>query len=225
MIGFFVSNFDIRISNFQVLEMHVKSAEFVTSAVKPDQYPDASLPEIAFAGRSNVGKSSLINTLVNRKHLVKTSSTPGRTQLINFFIVNQAFYLVDLPGYGYAKVPADVKKKWGPMIEGYLKKRPSLQAVTLIMDIRRVPQVEERNFIDWLNLYHIPVIPVLTKADKLSKNKRNKQVGLITAALEIDREHLTLFSAKSRLGKQRLWEIIETLVTRTPQEELQDGIR
>jgi len=232
VICFFISNFDIRICgvrlknipNLQVLEMHVKSAEFVTSAVKPDQYPEARLPEIAFAGRSNVGKSSLINTLVNRRHLVKTSSTPGRTQLINFFIINQAFYLVDLPGYGYAKVPAAVKKKWGPMIEGYLKKRSSLQAVTLIMDIRRVPQVEERNFIDWLNLYHIPVIPVLTKADKLSKNKQNKQVGLITAALEIDREQLTLFSAKSRLGKERLWDIIESQVIRMPQEELQDGI-
>lgn len=225
VICYFVSNFDIRISNYQDLTMHVKSAEFVTSAVKPDQYPEASLPEIAFAGRSNVGKSSLINTLVNRKHLVKTSSTPGRTQLINFFIVNQAFYLVDLPGYGYAKVPVAVKKKWGPMIEGYLKKRSSLQAVTLIMDIRRIPQVEERNFIDWLNLYHIPVIPVLTKADKLSKNKQNKQIRLITAALEIDREQLTLFSAKSRLGKQRLWEIIESLMIPAPQEGLPDDIR
>jgi len=205
--------------------MHVKSAEFVTSAVKPDQYPDASLPEIAFAGRSNVGKSSLINTLVNRKRLVKTSSTPGRTQLINFFIVNQAFYLVDLPGYGYAKVPAAVKKKWGPMIEGYLKRRSSLQAVTLIMDIRRTPQVEERNFIDWLNLYGIPVIPVLTKADKLSKNKQNKQIQLITAALEINREQLTLFSAKSRLGKERLWEIIEILAAHPPQEDQQNGTR
>jgi len=205
--------------------MHVKSAEFVTSAVKPDQYPEARLPEIAFAGRSNVGKSSLINTLVNRKHLVKTSSTPGRTQLINFFVVNEAFYLVDLPGYGYAKVPAAIKKQWGPMIEGYLKKRSSLQAVTLIMDIRRVPQAEERNFIDWLNLYHIPVIPVLTKADKLSKNKQNKQIQLITAALEIERDQLTLFSAKSRLGKEQLWEIIETLVARRPYEEQPDDVR
>jgi len=192
--------------------MHVKSAEFITSAVKPDQYPEARLPEIAFAGRSNVGKSSLINTLVNRKRLVKTSSTPGRTQLINFFIINQAFHLVDLPGYGYARVPAAVKKNWGPMIESYLQNRASLQAVTLIMDIRRTPQAEERNFIDWLHMHHIPVIPVLTKADKLSKNKQNKQVQLITAALEINGEALTLFSAKSRLGKDQLWKRIETLV-------------
>ena len=192
--------------------MHVKSAEFVTSAVKPDQYPEARLPEIAFAGRSNVGKSSLINTLVNRKRLVKTSSTPGRTQLINFFIINQAFYMVDLPGYGYARVPAAVKKKWGPMIEEYLQKRTSLQAVTLIMDIRRTPKAEERNFIDWLHMYHIPVIPVLTKADKLSKNKQSQQAQLIAAALDINREGLTLFSAKSRLGKDPLWNRIETLV-------------
>ena len=205
--------------------MHVKSAEFVTSAVKPDQYPEARLPEIAFAGRSNVGKSSLINTLINRKRLVKTSNTPGRTQLINFFIINQAFYMVDLPGYGYARVPAAVKKKWGPMIEGYLEKRTSLQAVTLIMDIRRTPKAEERNFIDWLHLYHIPVIPVLTKADKLSKNRQNKQVQLIAAALDLDREQLTLFSAKSRLGRDRLWQKIAGLLTPEPHEETNDDPR
>ena len=205
--------------------MHVKSAEFVTSAVKPDQYPEALLPEIAFAGRSNVGKSSLINTLVNRKRLVKTSSTPGRTQLINFFAVNGAFYLVDLPGYGYARVPAAIKKTWGPMIEGYLKNRASLQAVTLIMDIRRTPGVEERNFIDWLHLYQIPVIPVLTKADKLSKNKRIQQVRRITAALEIDRESLTLFSAKTRLGKDQLWNRIAALVAPATPEDRHDDPR
>ncbi len=193
--------------------MHVKSAEFVTSAVKADQYPEARLPEIAFSGRSNVGKSSLINTLVNRKKLVKTSSTPGRTQLINFFIINQAFLFVDLPGYGYARVPASVRKTWGPMIEGYLKERTSLQAVTLIMDIRRTPQAEERNFIDWLHRYQIAVIPVLTKTDKLSKTKQNKQVQLISSALDIDREQLTLFSAKSRQGKDRLWDLIEEQIS------------
>ncbi len=196
--------------------MIIKSADFVTSAVKPVQYPEARLPEIAFSGRSNVGKSSLINTLVNRKRLVKTSSTPGRTQLINFFVINQAFYLVDLPGYGYARVPASVKKKWGPMIECYLKERASLQAVTLIMDIRRTPRDEERNFIDWLHLYRIAIIPVLTKADKLSKTKQNKQIQLIASALEIDREQLTLFSAKSRQGKDRLWTLIEKHLSNDP---------
>jgi len=189
--------------------MIIKSADFVTSAVRPVQYPESSLPEIAFAGRSNVGKSSLINTLVNRKRLVKTSSTPGRTQLINFFIINQTFYLVDLPGYGYARVPASVQKKWGPMVERYLKERTGLQAVTLIMDIRRTPRAEERNFIDWLQMYRIPTIPVLTKVDKLSKTRQNKQVELIASALDIDREQLTLFSAKSRQGKDRLWTLLK----------------
>ena len=155
--------------------MIVKSSEFVTSAVKPSQYPEALHPEAAFAGRSNVGKSSLINTLVNRKRLVKTSSTPGRTQLINFFLVNDGLSLVDLPGYGYAKVPASVKRKWGPMIETYLKGRESLKAVILILDIRRTPGIEEQNFIDWLELYHRMPILVLTKADKLSKSAQKKQ--------------------------------------------------
>ena len=203
--------------------MHVKTAEFVTSAVKPGQYPEAELPEIAFAGRSNVGKSSLINTLVNRKRLVKTSATPGRTQLINFFIVNQAFYLVDLPGYGYARVPAAVKKKWGPMIEGYLKERSNLKAVTLILDIRRNPGVEERNFIDWLQAYNIPVILVLTKADKLSKNKRNQQVPRICEALGVGRGQVTLFSAKSRLGKETLWQQIAALVAPETYKDESDG--
>jgi len=190
--------------------MIVKSAEFITSAVKPEQYPDARLPEVAFAGRSNVGKSSLINTLVNRKRLVKTSSTPGRTQLINFFSVNDSLFLVDLPGYGYAKVPAAVRRKWGPMIETYLKGRPTLAAVVLIMDIRRVPGVEEQNFIDWLKLYQRRPILVLTKSDKLSKTKQKKQVKAISAALAVEDSGLILFSAKTRLGKAVVWSAIET---------------
>ena len=131
--------------------MIIKSAEFVTSATKPSQYPKRALPEIAFAGRSNVGKSSLINTLVNRKHLVKTSSTPGRTQLINFFDINGRMGIVDLPGYGYAKVPVSVRKKWGPMIETYLSERETLRGVVVIMDIRRIPRQEELNLLAWLN--------------------------------------------------------------------------
>lgn len=189
--------------------MIVKSAEFVTSAVKPSQYPEALYPEVAFAGRSNVGKSSLINTLVNRKRLVKTSSTPGRTQLINFFSVNDNLCLVDLPGYGYAKVPAAVRRKWGPMIETYLKGRDSLLAVVLILDIRRIPGGEEQNFIDWLNLYSRTPILVLTKADKLSKTKQKKQIQAIGSALDVDLSALILFSAKTRLGKSAVWSAIE----------------
>lgn len=189
--------------------MIIKSAEFITSAVKAPQYPDALHPEVAFAGRSNVGKSSLINTLVNRKRLVKTSSTPGRTQLINFFSVNDSLCLVDLPGYGYAKVPAAVKRTWGPMIETYLKGREVLKAVVLILDLRRTPGIEELNFIDWLTSYGRTPILVLTKADKLSKTKQKKQVLAIGAALGVDPSTLILFSAKTRLGKPSVWSAIE----------------
>ncbi len=192
--------------------MIVKSAEFVTSAVKPPQYPQPLFPEVAFAGRSNVGKSSLINTLVNRKRLVKTSATPGRTQLINFFAVNDSLHLVDLPGYGYAKVPAAVRRKWGPMIEAYLKGRQSLKAVVLILDIRRIPGVEEQNFIDWLTLYRRTAILVLTKADKLSNTAARKQRQAIGAALGVDTSNLILFSAKTRQGKTEVWSAIEGAV-------------
>ncbi|WP_372682714.1 ribosome biogenesis GTP-binding protein YihA/YsxC [Desulfosarcina sp.] len=192
--------------------MIVKSADFVTSAVKPSQYPEARYPEAAFAGRSNVGKSSLINTLVNRKRLVKTSSTPGRTQLINFFTVNDRVSLVDLPGYGYARVPASVKRNWGPMIETYLKGRETLRAVVLIMDVRRTPGIEEQNFIDWLVHYHRTPIFVLTKADKLSKSAQKKQRQAIGAAIDVDEAALILFSAKTRLGKPEVWSAIERAV-------------
>jgi len=190
----------------------IKSAEFVTSAVKPSQYPPAVLPEIAFAGRSNVGKSSLINTLVNRKRLVKTSSTPGRTQLINFFNINEKFSFVDIPGYGYAKVPASVKKKWGPMIETYITTRKTLKGVVLIMDLRRTPGPEEMNMLDWLNHYDIPSVPVLTKSDKLSKTRQQKQLKEISNTLSADKDNFILFSAKSRQGKDEVWDAVKKLI-------------
>lgn len=189
--------------------MIIKSAEFVTSAVKPEQYPPPEHPEIAFAGRSNVGKSSLINKLINRKRLVKTSSTPGRTQLINFFIINNAVMMVDLPGYGYAKVPAAVRRKWGPMVETYLAERDTLKAVVVLLDLRRTPGIEEINLLDWLRHYGIAAIPVLTKSDKLSKTKQKKQLGAASLSLSIPEEQLTLFSAKTGLGKDALWRRID----------------
>ncbi|GAB6904466.1 putative GTP-binding protein EngB [Desulfosarcina cetonica] len=192
--------------------MHVKTAEFVTSAVKPEQYPAGALTEVAFAGRSNVGKSSLINTLVNRKRLVKTSSTPGRTQLINFFCVNQTLHLVDLPGYGYARVPESVKRHWGPMIETYLKARDRLKAVVLILDIRRIPGLEELRFLDWLALYRRIAIPVLTKVDKLSKSAQQKQRQAIAGALNVDASTLILFSAKTRQGLPQVWAAIDQAI-------------
>jgi GTP-binding protein len=189
--------------------MMIKSAEFVTSAVKPAHYPPEGLTEIAFAGRSNVGKSSLINTLVNRKRLVKTSSTPGRTQLLNFFNINERFVFVDLPGYGYAKVPERVKKDWGKMIETYLSTRSTLKGVVLILDIRRNPGEEENSFIAWLNQQGVPAVLVLTKADKLSKTKQKKQIQSIGKALAIDPEELICFSAKTRLGLSNVWQAVK----------------
>lgn len=185
--------------------MIIKSAEFIKSAVKPSDYPPSQLPEIAFAGRSNVGKSSLINTLVNRKRLVKTSSTPGRTQLINFFDINATFSFVDLPGYGYAKVPAAVQKTWGPMVETYLQSRKTLTCVVLIMDIRRTPRREEFDLLVWLEHFNIARLLVLTKTDKLKKTKLANQHQDIAKALFVDKAELVLFSAKTRAGKGDVW--------------------
>jgi GTP-binding protein len=196
--------------------MIVKSSEFITSAVKPSQYPPADLPEIAFAGRSNVGKSSLINKLVNRRRLVKTSSTPGRTQLINFFLINQRLRFVDLPGYGYAKVPAGVRRQWGAMIETYLTRRPCLRGLVLIVDIRRTPGRQEDDLLHWLDHHGIACRVVATKADKLSRNKQIRPLRAVAARLGIANEALTLFSAKSGLGLAAVWGQIEDMLGTTP---------
>jgi GTP-binding protein len=195
--------------------MHIHSAEFIKSAQKPDQYPMAAFPEIAFAGRSNVGKSTLINVLVNRKHLVKTSKTPGRTQLINFFLINNAVSLVDLPGYGYAKVPKKLRYSWGSMVETYLSRRESLKGVVLIMDIRRTPGVAEFDFVAWLNQWGIPGILVLTKTDKLSRNQQIKQQTAIAKQFSRHSEEFILFSGKTRSGQATVWAAIEALVGNT----------
>jgi GTP-binding protein len=191
--------------------MNILSAEFVTSAVRLSQYPPAEFPEIAFAGKSNVGKSSLINVLVNRKHLVKTSSTPGRTQLVNFFQINGQLMFVDLPGYGYAKVPPAIQKSWKPMIETYLSERPALKAVVMILDIRRTPDEKDRYLIDWLDHHGIAVIPVLTKTDKLKSSQQVRQAAIVAAATGISRDRFILFSAKTRIGRERIWDAIERI--------------
>ena len=192
--------------------MLVKHAEFIKSATRPAHYPPADLPEIAFAGRSNVGKSSLINALVNRRGLVRTSSTPGRTQLINFFTVNGEFTLVDLPGYGFARVPLAVKKEWGPMIETYLGARDNLRGVVLILDVRRVPGDEDRQMLNWLRAYGIPPLLVVTKCDKVSKNERARQGSVIARELGVPVAELTFFSALSKEGRDGVWERLERLL-------------
>ncbi|HID39398.1 MAG TPA: YihA family ribosome biogenesis GTP-binding protein [Calditrichaeota bacterium] len=192
--------------------MMIRSAEFVKSAVRPSQYPPATLPEIAFAGRSNVGKSSLINTLVNRKRLVKTSATPGRTQQLNFFRINEAFYFVDFPGYGYAKVPRFLKKQWKPMVETYLSYRKTLKGVILIIDVRRIPGIDEHLLMNWLRHYHVQLLLVLTKIDKLSRTEQMKQRRNIAQQLSVTEKELYLFSAKSGWGKDDVWDGILKMI-------------
>lgn len=151
--------------------MKILSAEFVTSAAKPKQFPSDGRPQVAFAGRSNVGKSSLINAVLNRRSLVKTSATPGKTQLVNFFLINGQFYCVDLPGYGYAKAPRSVVDAWAPMIEGYLKDATQLRMVVVLLDIRRKPDARDMRLVEWLAHYGLPAYFVLTKADKVSRRE------------------------------------------------------
>ncbi|MCK7507383.1 MAG: ribosome biogenesis GTP-binding protein YihA/YsxC [Desulfobacterales bacterium] len=190
--------------------MKIISAEFVKSAVWPPQYPPATMPEIAFVGRSNVGKSSLMNTLVGRKKLAKTSNTPGRTQLINFFTVNESMSFVDLPGYGFAKVARSVKKDWGDMMEAYLRERQNLAMVIFILDIRRDPSEDDLSLRDWLEHYRIPYISILTKADKLSNNQAIGRKKLIEKSLGTNAQKKTiLFSAKTQKGKEELWQFLE----------------
>jgi len=187
-------------------------AKFLTSAFRESQYPPADRPEIAFAGRSNVGKSSLLNVLVNRKKLAKTSSRPGRTQAINFFSLGDSFYFVDLPGYGFARVPLNVKKTWRNMVETYLKKRLNLNAVVVIFDIRREPSNGDIELLTWLESYGIETIIALTKVDKLSRQKVNNRVKVIRQKLEnIVKSEPVLFSAKTRQGQIELWEKINAV--------------
>jgi GTP-binding protein len=202
--------------------MKIKSAEFVTSAVQPTQYPPEELPEFAFSGRSNVGKSSLINTLVNRKKLVQTSSTPGKTRLVNFFRVNDALMLVDLPGYGYARVSEAERQKWRPMVEQYLSGRKTLRAVIVILDARREPGKTDTQLLDWLAQLGLPRIIAVTKCDKLSKTALAKQVRLIAQSLGLPHEELVLFSAKSHQGRDVLWRAISNLAKTGPVSTLSE---
>ncbi|MBT5795639.1 MAG: YihA family ribosome biogenesis GTP-binding protein [Deltaproteobacteria bacterium] len=187
--------------------MKIRSAEFILSASSPWQFPPPTLPEIAFAGRSNVGKSTLINSLLNRKKLVKTSSTPGKTQLINFFNINDKFHFVDLPGYGFAKVPENVRKQWQRLIESYLQERESLRNVVLIVDSRHGPTAQDRQLKEWLDYYERPVLIVASKVDKLKRGQIQKNLKIIRQDLALDATPL----AHSSLEKGRREEIWKNL--------------
>ena len=192
--------------------MIIKKVEFIKSAVKPSQYPEHEFSEIAFAGRSNVGKSSLINTLINRKEMVKTSSKPGCTRLINFFLVNETLSFVDLPGYGYAKVSKKIRAQWQPMINQYLSFRKNLRGLILLVDIRRDFEKEETDIVSWLEEYGLPYLLVLTKADKLSKTKRQKRLSSICSSIRREKEDVILFSSRTKLGRDIVWEEITNLI-------------
>jgi GTP-binding protein len=186
------------------------AARFVTSAAQPSGFPPPSLPEIAVVGRSNVGKSSLINALVGQTGLARTSRAPGRTRLINWFEVDARFHLVDLPGYGYAEVSQAMRDSWRPLIESYLAERKSLAGVVLLIDIRRGVQDEELDFVPWLAGRAMPVVVALTKADKLPKNKRVLEVRRARQALGLDRDPL-LVSALGGDGIEPLWRAVVQL--------------
>ena len=191
--------------------MRVTSATFVKSATSSEHYPRDGRPEIAFMGRSNVGKSSLINSLLGVRGLARTSSTPGRTQLINFFSINDAFNFVDLPGYGYARVPRDVKKLWGPMVEKYLATRPNLVLSILITDSRHEPTELDLLMKGWLEARGKPFIIVATKADKLSSNKLRASLSRASAVLGSN--ELVAYSAVTGSGAARIWKEITTRIT------------
>jgi GTP-binding protein len=197
--------------------MKIRSAEFITSAVKPDDYPARELPEVALAGRSNVGKSSLLNKLVNRKGLARTSNTPGRTRLINFFQVNDAFYLVDLPGYGYAKVPLQERESWRKMVDGYLKAGRHLYGVVMLVDSRHPPSALDVQMYAWLKHQGVTAVVVATKADKISRSKMLQSLKVIRDTLPLaEGDTLIPFSADSGQGRDELLEIIAGWVGYAP---------
>ena len=174
--------------------------------------PDNQLPEIAFAGKSNVGKSSLINALMNRKSLARTSAQPGKTQTINFYNINDELYFVDLPGYGYAKVSQQEKEKWGKMIEKYLHRSKVLQAVFLLVDIRHEPSANDRQMYEWIlaNGYH-PIV-IATKLDKINRSQIAKQVKLVKQGLGVDKDTIVIpFSAETKQGREEIYDLIDQL--------------
>ncbi|MDR0357031.1 MAG: ribosome biogenesis GTP-binding protein YihA/YsxC [Clostridiales Family XIII bacterium] len=194
--------------------MEIKGAELLAVTAKKSQYPAAGPPEIAFAGRSNVGKSSLLNLLTGRRNLAKTGGSPGKTRTVNFYAINgDAFRIVDLPGYGYAKVAKSVAHQWGDMIETYLKNREELKKVALLADIRHEPSEQDRLMYDWLKYYGLDGLVVATKADKISRGAIAKHVSVIRRGLDMDKDGVVVpVSALQRTGVKELLDEIEGLL-------------
>ncbi|MBR6400274.1 MAG: YihA family ribosome biogenesis GTP-binding protein [Firmicutes bacterium] len=190
--------------------MIVNNVSLEAVAVKKEQYPATGMPEVAFAGKSNVGKSSLINCMINRKALARTSQNPGKTRTINFYNVEDRLYFVDLPGYGYAKAPKSEQQKWGKMIEGYLLKREELKTIIMLVDIRHEPGENDRMMYDWLKHYGHNIIIVATKSDKLKRSQLDKHKKMLKTAFGLEKEDILLpFSSETKSGRDELWEIIE----------------
>lgn len=190
-------------------KMKIRSAEITMSAVSKKQYPAEGIPEIALAGRSNVGKSSVINGLLNRKNFARTSSTPGKTRTINFYLINNEFYFVDLPGYGYARVSKSEKEKWGGIMERYLEDRDELCAILLLVDIRHNPTADDKMMYDWIKHFGYKCIVVATKADKISRGKYQKHVSAIRKTLQMDKdEKVVVTSSSKKIGITELWDEI-----------------
>ncbi|MDD4690941.1 MAG: ribosome biogenesis GTP-binding protein YihA/YsxC [Eubacterium aggregans] len=193
--------------------MNVTKSEIIISAVSEAQYPQDALPEIVLLGRSNVGKSSFINTLINRKGLARTSSQPGKTQTMNFYQINDTFRFVDMPGYGYARVSKTEREKWGRMIEDYLQNRENMALIIQLVDSRHEPTEDDKLMYDWLVYYGLDPIVIATKADKISKTRQKKALDNIAKTLGLrQRSDVFLFSAAERRGKEEAWAVIEARI-------------
>ncbi|HEX3030274.1 MAG TPA: ribosome biogenesis GTP-binding protein YihA/YsxC [Clostridia bacterium] len=190
--------------------MNLNNAKYELTAVRPDQYPKSEVPEIAFAGRSNVGKSSFINALLNRKNLARVGATPGKTRELNFYNIDNTIYFVDLPGYGYAGVSKEQKSSWGRMIETYLTTRPQLALIMLLVDIRHKPSNDDILMYGWIKNFNLPHIIAATKADKISRSEMFKKIKDIRETLGLEEnEKVVPFSSEKKTGKDEIWQLIE----------------
>ncbi len=200
--------------------MVIKQAELDIVCGFTSRLPDTGMPEVAFAGKSNVGKSSLINGLMNRKSLARTSGQPGKTQTINFYKINREMYLVDLPGYGYARVAQSEKEKWGKMIERYLHTSRNLRAVFLLVDIRHAPSANDCQMYEWILHNGFQPIIIATKLDKLKRSQVQKNLKVLREGLRLEKETVIIpFSAETKQGREEIWELIESLIMPDSGEE------